>query len=162
MTSDKFARMATEIERKFLLADDSWNHGNPVGVRMAQGYLSRETGRTVRVRVAGEQAWLTIKGAAEGIVRAEFEYEIPVEEGKALLEICEKPVIDKTRYCISYGQHVWEVDVFHAENTGLTVAEVELQDASECPEMPPWIGEEVSDDRRYANSSLSRVPFSQW
>jgi len=154
--------MAVEIERKFLVEDDRWRDGNPDGIRMAQGYLSREVGRTVRVRVAGEKAWLTIKGAAEGISRAEFEYEIPAEEGSQLLGLCEPTVIDKTRYLVPYGSHTWEVDVFHGDNEGLIVAEVELSEESEIPEMPSWIGGEVSDDRRYANSSLSRIPFSRW
>ena len=154
--------MAVEIERKFLVADDSWRDAADEGVRMSQGYLSRETGRTVRVRLAGGKAWLTIKGAAEGISRAEFEYEIPSADAKELLGLCEPSVIDKTRICVSYGQHVWEVDVFHGENEGLIVAEVELADESDQPELPPWIGGEVSDDRRYANSSLSRTPFCRW
>ncbi|MBX3742852.1 MAG: CYTH domain-containing protein [Akkermansiaceae bacterium] len=154
--------MAVEIERKYLVADDSWRAENPEGIRMAQGYLSRETGRTVRVRVAGDKAWLTIKGAAEGISRAEFEYEIPAEEGSQLLALCEPSVIDKTRFLVPHGSHVWEVDVFHGENDGLVVAEVELADESEQPELPAWVGSEVSDDRRYANSSLSRTPFSRW
>lgn len=154
--------MAVEIERKFLVADGSWRDGAAAGVRMSQGYLSRETGRTVRVRVAGEKAWLTIKGAAEGISRAEFEYEIPVAEAVELLGLCEPSVIDKTRFCVAHHGHIWEVDVFHGENEGLVVAEVELADAAEVPEMPPWVGEEVSDDRRYANSMLSRTPFSAW
>lgn len=154
--------MAVEIERKYLVRDDGWKQGDPQGTRMAQGYLSREIGRTVRVRVAGERAWLTIKGAAEGISRAEFEYEIPAEEGNQLLALCEAAVIDKTRYLVQWAQHTWEVDVFHGENDGLVVAEVELSDESERPEIPGWVGDEVSDDRRYANSSLSRVPFSAW
>ena len=154
--------MAVEIERKFLVADDSWRDAADEGVRMSQGYLSRETGRTVRVRLAGGKACLTIKGAAEGISRAEFEYEIPSADAKELLGLCEPSVIDKTRFCVTYGQHVWEVDVFHGENEGLIVAEVELADESDQPELPPWIGGEVSDDRRYANSSLSRTPFCRW
>jgi adenylate cyclase len=154
--------MAIEIERKYLVAGDGWRSGNPSGIRMAQGYLSRETGRTVRVRVAGDKAWLTIKGAADGISRAEFEYEIPAEEGSQLLSLCESSVIDKTRFLVANASHVWEVDVFHGENEGLVVAEVELADESEQPELPSWLGPEVSEDRRYANSSLSKTPFSKW
>lgn len=129
---------------------------------MAQGYLSRETGRTVRVRVAGDRAWLTIKGPALGISRAEFEYEIPAGEGVELLQLCEPVVIDKTRYHVSHSGYLWEVDVFHGENSGLIVAEVELADETEEPEIPAWIGLEVSEDRRYANSTLSREPYSSW
>ena len=154
--------MPVEIERKFLLADGSWRDVAGRGVRMSQGYLSKQHGRTVRVRVAGEQAWLTIKGASEGISRAEFEYPLPVDEAVQLLELCEPSVIDKTRYEIPFGGHVWEVDVFHGENEGLVVAEIELADENERFEMPPWVGAEVSDDRRYANSVLSVTPFRDW
>ena len=154
--------MPIEIERKFLIANNSWQNAGPQGLRMSQGYLCRASGRTVRVRLAGEKAWLTIKGAAEGISRSEFEYEIPAEDAKELLALCESTVIDKTRYRIPLGEHVWEVDVFHGDNDGLIVAEVELTNESEIPEMPDWIGEEVSDDRRYANSNLSKTPFSEW
>ncbi len=154
--------MPVEIERKFLLADDSWRSVAGEGIRMSQGYLSKQHGRTVRVRVAGDQAWLTIKGASEGISRAEFEYAIPVEEALLLLGLCEPSVIDKTRYVIPFGGHVWEVDVFYGENEGLVVAEIELADENECFEMPSWVGLEVSDDRRYANSVLSVTPFRDW
>lgn len=129
---------------------------------MSQGYLSKQRGRTVRVRLAGERAWLTIKGRAEGISRAEFEYEIPVEDAAELLPMCEPSIIDKTRYLVKVGRHVWEVDVFHGENEGLVVGEVELAEESDVPEMPPWVGAEVSADRRYANSVLSVTPFSKW
>lgn len=154
--------MALEIERKYLVADDSWRDNNPAGTRMSQGYLSRDSGRTVRVRLAGEKAWLTIKGAAEGISRAEFEYEIPPADASELLGLCVPAVIDKTRYRIPFGGHVWEVDVFHGENEGLVVAEVELGDEAEMPELPPWVDQEVSADRRYANSCLSEMPFKVW
>lgn len=154
--------MGIEIERKFLLASDAWRANAGPGVRMTQGYLSRQPGRTVRVRVAGEQAWLTIKGAAEGISRAEFEYPVPPQDAAGLLALCELGVIDKTRYEVPFGDHVWEVDVFHGENEGLVVAEVELGDAHEQPDLPPWVGLEVSEDRRYANSALTERPFQFW
>lgn len=154
--------MAIEIERKFLLTDDSWRDAVGEGVRMSQGYLSKQRGRTVRVRVAGEQAWLTIKGESKGISRAEFEYDIPLAEAVQLLELCEPSVIDKTRYEVPFAGHVWEVDVFHGENEGLVVAEIELADENEPFEKPPWVGEDVSDDRRYANSVLSVTPFQNW
>lgn len=154
--------MGREIERKFLLSNDSWRDTAPDGVRMSQGYLSKTHGRTVRVRLAGEKAWLTIKGAGEGISRAEFEYPIPPDDAREMLGLCELSIIDKTRYRIPVGGHIWEVDVFHGENEGLVVAEVELADESETPEMPGWIGEEVSADRRYANSNLSKTPFREW
>ena len=153
--------MPAEIERKFLLADDTWQDGRP-GVRIAQGYLSQDPDRTVRVRIAGETAWLTIKGRSEGITRAEFEYEIPLDEAKALLELCLPSVIDKTRFRIPFGGHEWEIDVFHGDNEGLVVAEVELADEALSPELPPWIGVEVSSDARYFNSCLAVTPYAKW
>jgi len=153
--------MAAEIERKFLVADDSWRDGS-MGVRIAQGYLSQDPDRTVRVRLAGENAWITIKGRSQGITRAEFEYAIPPEEARELLVLCLPSVIDKTRHEIRNGGHVWEVDVFHGENDGLIVAEVELSNENEKPEMPAWLGAEVSDDVRYFNSHLARLPFTHW
>ncbi|MEY3897324.1 MAG: hypothetical protein RLZZ214_2845 [Verrucomicrobiota bacterium] len=153
--------MAEEIERKFLLADDSWRDGTP-GERIAQGYLSQDPDRTVRVRIAGGSAWLTIKGRSQDITRAEFEYDIPLADARELLDICLPSVIEKTRHCVLYGGHVWEIDVFHGENEGLVVAEVELADESVSPEIPPWIGREVSADARYFNSCLAVRPFTQW
>jgi adenylate cyclase len=153
--------MASEIERKFLVTDDTWRDGSP-GVRIAQGYLSHDPERTVRVRLAGPDAWLTIKGITRGLTRAEFEYAIPPDEALALLALCLPAAIDKTRYRISHGNHVWEIDVFHGENDGLVIAEVELSDEAELPEIPPWAGAEVSADARYYNSNLARQPFSSW
>ena len=153
--------MATEIERKFLTRDDSWHDGSH-GIRISQGYLSQDPDRTVRVRIAGENAWLTIKGRTEGMRRAEFEYEIPSDDARALLELCLRSVIDKTRYRISHSGHVWEVDVFHGDNAGLVIAEVELTDDSVSPELPSWVGEEVSADTRYFNSLLATRPYTKW
>lgn len=151
--------MAAEIERKFLIADDSWHDGSP-GVRMAQGYLSLDPDRTVRVRLAGENAWLTVKGRTQGITRTEFEYAIPPGDARDLLAMCLSSVIDKTRHRIEFGGHVWEVDVFHGANEGLVLAEVELDDESVSPELPPWVGEEVSADVRYFNANLASRPFN--
>ena len=153
--------MPAEIERKFLVADDSWRDGTP-GVRIAQGYLSQDPDRTVRVRIGGEKAWLTIKGRTHGITRAEFEYAIPVDEARALLELCLPSVIDKTRHEISFGGQLWEVDDFHGENAGLVIAEVELADAAISPELPPWVGAEVSADGRYFNACLAVQPYAKW
>ena len=153
--------MAVEIERKFLVRGDSWNEGTP-GVRIAQGYLSLDPARSVRVRLAGDNAWLTVKGASTGITRAEFEYPIPVDDARALLEICLPSVIDKTRHRIPFGGHLWEIDVFHGANEGLVMAEVELVDDSADPALPPWVGEEVSEDVRYYNTSLAARPFGDW
>jgi CYTH domain-containing protein len=153
--------MASEIERKFLVTDDRWRDGSP-GVRIAQGYLSLDPERTVRVRLAGPDAWLTVKGLTRGLTRAEFEYAIPPDEARALLPLCLPSVIDKTRYRIPHGNHVWEIDVFQGANDGLVMAEVELSDESELPEIPPWAGAEVSADARYYNSNLASRPFNSW
>ncbi len=153
--------MPSEIERKFLVTGDSWRDSSP-GVRIAQGYLTQDTERTVRVRIGGEKAWLTVKGRSVGISRAEFEYEIPVSEARELLGLCLPSVIDKTRHEVPHAGHVWEVDVFHGENDGLIVAEVELEDESDSPELPEWVGDEVSSDARYFNSRLAVVPYAKW
>ena len=153
--------MSLEIERKFLVADDSWRDGS-FGVRISQGYLSQDPERTVRIRIGDESAWLTIKGRTQGITRAEFEYAIPVGEARELLELCLPAVIDKTRYRVSFGGHEWEIDVFHGDNAGLVIAEVELVNEAISPELPPWIGAEVSADARYFNSCLAARPFANW
>ncbi|MBC8128379.1 MAG: CYTH domain-containing protein [Gloeobacteraceae cyanobacterium ES-bin-144] len=152
--------MPVEIERKFLVANDSWRDESIKGARIAQGYLSRDSERTVRIRLTENDAWVTIKGMTNGIARAEFEYSIPTEDAAELLLMCLPSIIDKTRYRINFSGHVWEVDVFHGENDGLVIAEVELEDESVCPELPPWLGEEVSADHRYFNASLATHPFS--
>jgi CYTH domain-containing protein len=157
----RFLAMPSEIERKFLVTDDSWRDGSP-GVRIAQGYLTQDLDRTVRVRIGGEKAWLTIKGRSEGISRAEFEYEIPVEDARELLEMCLPSVIDKTRHEVLFGGHVWEIDVFHGANEGLVVAEVELAEETISPELPPWLGADVSHDARYFNSRLATTPYAIW
>ncbi len=156
-----FFKMLFEIERKFLVADDSWNDGS-VGLGISQGYLSQDLERTVRIRIGGEEAWLTVKGRTRGIRRAEFEYVIPVAEARKLLELCLPSVIDKTRHRVFYGGRTWEIDVFHGDNDGLVIAEVELADESVLLDLPPWIGEEVSADMRYFNSCLAARPYLNW
>jgi adenylate cyclase len=153
--------MGIEIERKFLVKSDGWRAGAE-GANYRQGYLSRETGRTVRVRIAGEKAMLTVKGAASGNSRAEFEYGIPVADAVQLLAMCDGPLIEKTRYRVPHAGLVWEIDEFAGENAGLIVAEVELTSEDQAVSLPDWAGEEVSADHRYANSSLSVNPYSQW
>ena len=154
--------MGTEIERKFLVTGDAWRD-MAVGIPYRQGYLCLEKGRTVRVRIAGDQAFLTIKGQASGISRMEYEYPIPVADAGVLLaELCEQPIIDKKRYAITYQGFVWEVDEFFGENAGLLVAEIELDSEDQGFAIPPWVGDEVSSDRRYANASLVKNPFSTW
>lgn len=153
--------MGLEIERKFLVRGLSMLDGH-AGVRLAQGYLGFDPDRTVRVRVAEDGAWLTIKGRGQGIRRAEFEYAIPIEEARQLLELCTGSVVDKTRYRIPHAGHLWEVDVFHGDNEGLVVAEVELGSEDEVVELPDWIGGEVSADPRYLNARLAREPYRDW
>lgn len=154
--------MAQEIERKFLVQDDRWKSLG-TGVLYRQGYLSSGGGRTVRVRVAGETGFLTIKGKTVGISRLEFEYEIPVDDAQHMLdELCRKPIIEKHRTTIEHGGLVWEVDEFLGVNEGLVVAEVELEHADQSVNLPDWIGEEVSGDPRYFNSNLVKTPYSVW
>ena len=154
--------MGVEIERKFLLAGDAWRTlGEPVLLR--QGYLSSNPERTVRVRVEGEQGSMTIKGKSVGATRGEWEYPIPLLDANELLErLCEQPIIEKVRRRIAIGQHTWEVDEFLGANQGLVVAEIELDSEHQQFDKPDWIGAEVTDDRRYFNSSLFRHPFCNW
>ena len=156
--------MATEIERKFLVQSDAWRSAADAGTRIWQGYLNRDKHRTVRVRVMGEKAFLTIKGLTHGATRAEFEYEIPVSDATALRDLCDGPVIDKTRYRIpaESGKLVWEVDEFAGDNQGLIVAEIELESEAEAFALPAWIGQEVTHDIRYYNANLAAVPYSLW
>lgn len=153
--------MGLEIERKFLVTGTEWK-GLATGLHTRQGYLSIAMDRTVRVRIAGERGFLTIKGKTHGLSRAEFEYAIPVEDAAELLDLCEKPLIEKTRYRVPFGSHTWEVDEFHGANAGLVVAEVELESADEKPALPPWVGREVSGDARYYNANLVKTPFTSW
>jgi|TARA_R100000353_G_C6372513_1_gene159433 CYTH domain-containing protein len=154
--------MAVEIERKFRTNGVDFL-ANQEGERLIQGYLSHDPRATVRLRVQGDRAWLTIKGKTHGASRSEFEYPIPSADAHAMLkEMCPEGVIDKTRYRIRVGEHVWEVDEFHGDNRGLVVAEVELDSEDQPFERPPWLGEEVTGDPRYYNSALSRTPYVQW
>ncbi len=152
----------TEIERKFLVRGQGWKQPQRAQ-RYRQAYLSTDKQRVVRVRVIEDDAWLTIKGPSRGIARLEFEYPIPVKDAEVMLDsLCQQPVIDKTRYRIEHGNHVWEVDEFHGDNQGLVVAEIELRAEDEAFEQPEWLGEEVSDDPRYFNSNLIAHPFREW
>jgi CYTH domain-containing protein len=154
--------MATEVERKFLVTSREWKTG-ATGVRYRQGYLSTAKERTVRVRTAESRGVLTVKGLTSGVRRLEFEYDIPMTDATRLLdELCERPLIDKTRYRVDVGGRTWEIDEFHDDNEGLVVAEIELHSADEAFERPRWIGKEVSDDPRYFNSNLVRHPYRQW
>ena len=153
--------MGTEIERKFLVVGDSWR-GLGKATTMRQGYLSTVAQRTVRVRLAGDLAYLTIKGPSVAATRAEFEYEIPTADAEQLLAMCEGPLIEKTRYRIPAANVVWEVDVFQGDNAGLLLAECELKKADQEFARPEWLGDEVTDDRRYYNANLSKQPFKNW
>ncbi len=155
-------RMPLEIERKFLVVGDAWRSMGE-GKLYRQGYLASEPNRTVRVRVAGEQAFLTIKGASEGISRSEYEYPIPLDHAMEMLDhLCDHPLIEKMRHKIAYGGWLWEVDEFWGDNEGLIMAEVEVPDAQQAIALPEWIGEEVSHDPRYYNSSLAKTPYRSW
>ncbi|MGK5068763.1 CYTH domain protein [compost metagenome] len=154
--------MGIEIERKFLLAGDAWR-GLGQAVLLRQGYLSSTRERVVRVRIEGEQAMLTIKGANVGATRGEWEYPIPLADAAELLDgLCEQPLIEKYRHRIEHAGMVWEVDEFLGANAGLVVAEIELASEDQPFEKPDWIGAEVSGDARYYNANLIRHPFSQW
>ena len=154
--------MPAEIERKFLVKGDAWR-SLAIGIPYCQGYIASTAERTVRVRVVGEQGYLTIKGATIGISRAEFEYPIPLDEALELLKtLCDPPLIQKQRYKIEYAGLLWEVDEFEGDNQGLIIAEVELTDANQTIALPDWIDREVSDDPRYFNANLAKHPFSQW
>ena len=154
--------MGTEIERKFLVTDDSWR-GQGTATPFRQGYLSTVKERTVRVRAAGDEGTLTIKGITVGASRTEFEYPIPVEDAHVMLdELCEQPIIEKTRHVMDVDGTTWEIDEFAGVNEGLVVAEVELDSPDEQFTSPDWLGNEVTDDPRYFNANLIAHPYSEW
>lgn len=155
--------MATEIERKFLVKGDFLSHVYNAQ-RIVQGYICSQPGRTVRVRIRGEEGFLTIKGASDekGLSRYEFEQKIPLADAEVLLTLCEPGVIDKVRHLVKADMYTWEIDVFHGENEGLILAEIELSSEDEPFEKPDWLGEEVSGDRRYYNSMLTKHPYTGW
>jgi len=154
--------MGIEIERKFLVAGDGWRSQVSAQTRFSQGYLSRDPARTVRVRVAGEQAFLTIKGATQGATRAEFEYAVPLADAQALLAMCDGPVVEKIRHLCPHEGMTWEVDEFLGANAGLVVAEIELVSEEQPFARPAWLGEEVTGDGRYVNANLAVRPFASW
>jgi CYTH domain-containing protein len=154
--------MGIEIERKYLIASDDWRD-LAAGVDYRQGYLSTVKERTVRVRTIGDKGYLTIKGISTGASRTEYEYEVPADDAHEMLdELCERPLIEKRRCKIPFAGLIWEIDEFFGENRGLIVAEVELEDEDQLIDLPSWIGEEVTGDPRYFNSSLVSNPFSTW
>jgi adenylate cyclase len=153
-----------EIERKFLVATDTFKKEATTLNRITQGYLSSVPERTVRVRIKGEKAYLTIKGASNlsGLSRFEWEKEIAIKEAQELLLLCEKGVIDKTRYELKQDKHLFEIDVFYGDNEGLIIAEIELESETELFEKPDWLGEEVTGDPRFYNAYLSKNPYANW
>lgn len=155
--------MATEIERKFLVVDDSWRAQGDAGVRVRQGYLAGSERCSARVRVAGDHASLNFKGMTLAVTRREFEYSIPVADAEEMLDhLCSGPLIEKVRYRVPVDGHVWEIDCFEGDNAGLVVAEIELNAADEAFTLPDWVGREVSDKARYYNVSLIEYPYCEW
>jgi len=153
--------VGVEVERKFLVEGSGWGPGKG-GVLQRQGYLSVTDRGTVRVRIEGERATLTIKGPQQGISRAEYEYRIPLAEAEEMLATLCAVVVEKTRYSRHYGNHLWEIDVFHGPNEGLVTAEVELANAEEPFALPPWVGRDVSHDPRYRVAHIAAHPFRTW
>lgn len=153
--------MATEIERKFLVDTTKWK---PVdeGIRMTQAYLSVFPSPTVRIRIAGEKAYLTIKGPSKTLVRPEFEYEVPLTDANEILNLAVSESVEKIRYEQNYEGFLWEIDVFSGKNSGLVMAEIELESEYQNFSFPEWILEEVTEDERYYNSYLSHHPFQEW
>ncbi len=156
--------MAQEIERKFLVLDDSFKREAFSKSHILQGYICSGHGRTVRIRIRDERAYITIKGPSTngGLSRYEFEQEVPMEDAQQLMKLCEPGIIDKTRWLVKSGIHTFEVDEFHGDNDGLIVAEVELNTEDEPYEKPHFIGEQVTGDRKYYNSHLRIHPYCLW
>ena len=154
--------MPREIERKYRVKGNGWrDHG--AGVPYRQGYLSTVAERTVRVRLIRDKGWLTIKGITVGVTRAEYEYEIPSDEASEMLDdLCERPLIEKTRYRVEHQGLIWEVDEFDGDNAGLIIAEVELEEEDQAIVLPDWVGEEVTGDARFFNANLIANPFTRW
>ena len=153
--------MGLEIERKYLVTDDSWRMGK--GKLILQGYIKNQKDGVVRVRVMGEEAQLTIKSGTAGITRLEYEYEIPVAEANEMMDkLCEKQIIEKVRHEIVEASQKWEIDEFLGENAGLVIAEIELEREDQEIIKPKWLGEEVSNDVRYLNARLVKEPYSKW
>jgi adenylate cyclase len=154
--------MGIEIERQFLVKDDSWRPLADSGIRIRQGYLCTEPDRIVRIRIKDDKAFLTIKGRPVGAARAEYEYQIPLADAEEIILRSKGFVIDKTRYNLMFEGRLWEVDIFHKENEGLVFAEVELEAEEAVVILPDWAGPEITADHRYDNSNLAITPFSKW
>ena len=154
--------MAQEIERKYLIQPVDWS-SIAEGIPYQQGYIATQNNTAIRVRIAGDRAFLTLKGETLNISRLEFEYEIPIADAQQLLEnFCKKPFIEKTRYKIQYANLTWDIDIFEGENDGLAIAEVELDHEDQPIDLPPWIDREVTGDPKYYNSALANNPYQKW
>lgn len=155
--------MALEIERKFLVRDESWRNQIERSLQIRQGYLNQAKACSVRVRSGGDRGWLNIKSVTVGAQRHEYEYEIPFQEAEEMLDkLCLRPLIEKVRHFVDFGHHTWEIDVFEGDNQGLVIAEIELNEATEKFATPPWLGQEVTEDARYYNTCLVQNPFKTW
>jgi adenylate cyclase len=155
--------MGVEIERKFLVDHNKWDKvEKPAGIHYRQGYLLAESGRTIRIRISDKDAFINLKSKSTNVSRSEYEYEIPLEDGRAILDSFTTIGTEKTRYEISYANKVWEVDVFMGDNAGLIVAEIELESEDEKFERPDWVTIEVTEDGRYTNAALAKRPFKNW
>ncbi len=159
--------MAFEIERKFLVKDDSWKNNVSAASDITQGYLSRDPARTVRIRRKGDEAFITIKGMAETNGNAtpvvpEFEYAIPADDAAVLMALCLPGAVVKTRHLVEHDGKTWEVDVFHGDNAGLVMAEIELSSADEAFSLPPWAGQDVTGNHRFSNAALAEKPYKTW
>lgn len=155
--------MPHETERKFLLLNDSWRAAVSSSTRIRQGFLPSTGSVFVRIRSAGDSATITIKAPKRGLTRLEYEYPIPLPDAAELLDtLCDRPLIDKTRHLVPHANHTWEIDEFHADNSGLIVAELELDSEDEPFDRPPWLGQDVSHDPRYLNVNLAKHPYPTW
>ena len=155
--------MPIEIERKFLLTNNNWRNHVKTSYRIRQGYMGEIDKASVRIRVQDEKANINIKSATLSMRRMEYEYEIPLDEALEMLDqLCKQPQVDKTRYIVEQGKFKWEIDEFYAENEGLLVAEIELDDEQEKFDKPEWLGQEVTEDPRYYNVNLIKHPFKSW
>ena len=155
--------MAIEIERKFLVRNADWRKQSVSVMRIRQAYLANTDTCSIRVRIVSDDvAWITIKSTQVGTTRSEFEYVVPASDADQLFALCQNATIEKNRHIVPIGDLVWEIDEFLGDNAGLVIAEVELASADQAIDRPAWLGEEVSNDRRYFNSQLSRHPYRDW
>lgn len=154
--------MGIEIERRFLVVSDEWRE-SAVGTMYRQGYLYFQDFGVLRLRIAGDRAFLTVKALQDDLSTLEYEYEIPVRDADEMLtELCDRPPVQKVRYRIPYETMIWEIDVFRGDNEGLIIAEVELENKTQVIALPPWVGKEITDDRKYLNASLYKNPYKNW